>query len=87
MITFKDENAHIAFHGMCEGMAEIALDDSDGTRALQLEQLIGETGWKDGMSYPLSFSLSDEIVDMARSVLENIVDNEDDEYSGGINIA
>jgi len=84
-ITFHTEAAHSAFHTMCEGMEEVARDDSQESgdeaegRALHLQDLISLTPAADNQSYPATFEFQNSHQsDIAQTVLENMADSDEE---------
>jgi hypothetical protein len=80
-ITIKTEGAHSGFHAMTEGMSEVARDDDRTTDADSFDNLVMATGFRDGMTYPLTFPLTDAGAAAARLVLENLAEDEDEDWA------
>jgi hypothetical protein len=78
-ITFSSSQAHVIFHGMAEGMSEVAADDAavepaEALREQQLDALIAATPYDEAKAYPLSFELEDDLTAIAEDVRDNCLD-------------
>lgn len=88
-ITIETEVAHELFHDCAEGMWENERDDHIGpgesARGRALGALIDATGGE-GIAYPFSVELPEELALVARDVVENMEDNETDLLPGSVRI-
>jgi hypothetical protein len=75
---------------MAEGMWEVARDDNvspngdAGPYAALLEQVIMQTPYTEGQAYPVTYDVAPAIEEAIGNVIENLNDNDEEEYTAGI---
>jgi hypothetical protein len=87
-ITFATEAAHALYHSMAEGMSEVRLDDGDMEGVDRFDALLLATGAHQGaILYPLAFTLPASLLNTARDVLDNCLDNREGGTVAAVDIA